>query len=54
MKDYPNFVKDTIDIAEVVYKEFFEAQVKDFADSNKGSLLGELASMVGSDIFYGK
>ena len=50
MKENPNFVDETIEAAEAAYKEDFEAQVKDFADSNKGSLLGDLASMVSSDI----
>merc|ERR1712176_943140 len=40
-----NFVQDTIDAAETAYKENFEAQVAEWANSNSGSLLGDLASM---------
>ena len=50
MKKNENFVDETIEAAETAYKKNFEAQVKDFADSNRGSLLGDLASMVSSDI----
>ena len=50
MKENENFVNETIEAAEMAYKKKFEAQVKDFADSNRGSLLGDLASMVSSDI----
>ena len=50
MKKNENFVDETIEAAETAYKKNFEAQVKDFADSNRGSLLGDLASMVSSEV----
>jgi len=40
-----NFVQDTIDAAETAYKENFEAQVAEWANSKGDSLLGDLASM---------
>merc|ERR1739848_52332 len=45
MSENANFVQDTIDAAEAAYKKNFEAEVRAFADSNSGSLLGDLASM---------
>jgi hypothetical protein len=40
-----NFVQDTINAAEVAYKENFESQVAAFARENQGSLLGDLINM---------
>ena len=51
MADNENFVADTIAAAEAAYKKNFAAEVKAFAKSNRGSLLGDLASMVSSDIY---
>ena len=41
-----DFVQQTIDAAESAYKENFEDKAAAFAKSSKGSLLGDLASMV--------
>ena len=46
MGENENFVQETIDAAELVYKRDFEAEVRAFADNNSGSILGDLASMV--------
>jgi len=40
-----DFVRDTIDAAERLYRETFEETVADFASKNKGSLLGDLVNM---------
>ncbi|XP_063694169.1 uncharacterized protein LOC134825902 [Bolinopsis microptera] len=40
-----DFVQDTIDAAEIAYKDRFEDKVAKFAKASKGSLLGDLASM---------
>jgi len=40
-----DFVADTIAAAEKVYKDDFAARVASFANSNKGSLLGDIATM---------
>jgi len=45
MGENENFVQETIDAAELVYKRDFEAEVRAFADNNSGSILGDLASM---------
>ena len=51
MTENANFVQDTIDTAEAIYKKDFEAEVKAFAAKNSGSLLGDLASMVSFNIW---
>ena len=53
MADNENFVADTIAAAEAAYKKDFAAEVKAFAKSNRGSLLGDLASMVSCNINTG-
>jgi len=41
----PNFVNDTVRAAERAYKENFEDVVAQFAEENRGSLLGDVVSM---------
>ena len=43
-----NFLNETIDAAEKAYKDNYEADVIAYAAGNKGSLLGDLASIVSS------
>ena len=46
MAENANFVQQTIEAAEALYKKDYEAQVMAFAGDKSGSLLGDLASMV--------
>ena len=46
MTENENFVQQTIEAAEALYRKDFEAEVAAFAAKNSGSLLGDLASMV--------
>ena len=46
MNENDNFVQQTIEAAEALYKKDYEAQVRAFADEKSGSILGDLASMV--------
>ena len=48
MNENENFLNETIDAAEKAYKDNYEADVIAFAAGNKGSLLGDLASIVSS------
>ena len=48
MNENENFLNETIDAAEQAYVDNFEDDVTAYAAGNKGSLLGDLASIVSS------